>query len=613
MKKANKALCGLSLQVIAFILFLPNSYAENQMATIRIGSSLSESNSEVTSYSEEEVRASASSDVGEFLRQRGLSVLRQGGEGQLSSLNVRGAEAEHLLVVVDGVPLNDASNPSRSFDLTRIPLSEVRRMELIKGPQSVRYGSQALGGVLRIWTYATADESKIQFGGKVGNLKSSEAHISALQNIGAGFQVGASGQFYETESFSAAAGGKENDTHRSQSGGASLGYISEHFRSQYAFRRVNQETDIDRGGGETNDDPNNVTRFRQDSHSLITQAFPTESFQAQLALGYSQLERHYQNLPDANSTTQSWSRYFGEQSRAELSFDNQWGESLMTTFGFEATVEQGRGDSSFSNFPESDAHKEDVFALAQYKLSDWTFNAGVRREDHSEFGDNWSAEAGLGFDLNENQRLQLRWAQGTRWPSLYQLYDPTYGNSNLTPEESQALELAWSYTGESFQSTLTLFQTEYDNLLDYDSTTFRAINVGEAKIRGVETDASLATGNWNHYVRYQYLEPRKTSTDTELIRRPRHELYFSESYLYGQSLTSLWARYKGSREDRDPVSFTSPVELEAYWVFGLHTQYDFDSFRLWASIENLTQKTYQEVAGYQASPRRFWLGFEMEL
>lgn len=587
------------------LIFYQTANAQDRMAPIRIGMHTTQSGSEVSIFKESEIENSSSSDVGDFLQNRGYPILRQGGEGQTSGLNIRGAEAEHVLVLVDGVPLNDASNPSRTFDLSRIPLSEIRRIELIKGPQTVRYGYQALGGVLRLWTYATQEKAEYALGGKVGNLKSSEVHAGVLHPLGAGFQLGVNGQFYETEGFSAASGGEEKDSHRSQSGSASLGYSQDHFRTQYAFRRVNQITDIDNGGGASNDDPDNIARFRQDSHSLITQVFPSDDFQSQLVLGHSDLERHYTNLPSRGT-------YFGEQSRAELSFDKNFGDNWSTTLGLEATEEKAKGETNTSTFPSSKIHKEDAFALVEYRYTDWTFNLGARIENHSEYGEEWSDEAGIGYWLTEFQRIQVRWARGTRWPSLFQLYDPTYGNSDLSPERSKSLELAWSLAKDNYTASITMFQTEYDNLLDYDSVTFRTINQGEARVRGVETEASVSTGNWLHAFRYQYLQPRNTENDTELIRRPRHEAFLSETYQFSEGSLSAWVRYRGKREDRDPATFT-PVELPEYWLFGLRSQYDFESFRLWASIENLLNKPYEDVAGYNASPRRFWLGFDIEI
>lgn len=563
-------------------------------------------------YTEEEIETSSSLDLGDFFRQQGLSLVREGGQGQLSSLFLRGADPDHVLVLVDGVPMNDASNPDRRFDFSKIPLSEVRRIEILKGSQSVRYGSQAMGGVVRIWTHSSQDRSNYRLGGGYGSFETYNLQTSVNQNLGDGFFGGIAGQIYDSESYSAASGGRERDSFRSQSGSTSLSYSAENFRSQYAFRRVNHRADIDRGGGAANDDPNYITRYRQDSHSFLTQYFSETGFQHQVTFGKSDLERHSDNIADADSTATARGDFFGQQRRFEYVLEKTFFESLSMDLGVEETSEQARGESNFSTFPQSYAQKEDVFLQVQHELNAFSWNAGGRLESHSQFGSNVSGELGWVYPFSKSRSLAVRWAQATKWPSLYQLYDPTYGNAQLSPEHSTSYELSLGWHSNKSFGNINFFQTFYRDLIGSDPVSFRSVNQGRAKVTGAELFISHEIKRFRTEFRYQYLQPRNTDQNTELLRRPRHELLLSENWVHSKWNAGVWIQYKSKREDIDPVSFARTT-LPEYWTWGVEAGVRFAPHRLWIRGENLSQKTYEEVAGYRASPRSFWLGWEMEI
>ncbi len=565
-------------------------------------------NSEARTFSAAEIQKSSGSDLADFFRKQGLSIKRQGGDGQTSALYLRGANADQVLVLIDGVPMNDSSNTDRRFDFSRIPLSEIRRIEILEGAQSVRYGSQAIGGVIRIWTHATQEKSSYKAAVKAGSFQTHELSGSAVQALGLGFHAGLSGQFYETAGFSSAKGGAEDDAHRSQTGAGHLSFSNESLRSQYIFRRTDQLTDLDRGGGAANDDPNFISRFRQDTHSFATSFFPNDKSTYELLTAYSKVERHADNKPDANSLEDSFGDYRGEQRRLQLSSQNLIGNSDLT-LGFDYTAEEAKGQSTYSVFPKSTAHKSDFFAAIDHKLKNWILNSGLRSENHSQFGHELSPEAGVSYQLNRNQKLKLRWSKATKWPSLFQLYDPTFGNDMLKPEKSTSVELSWNYQNKNFELSTTVFENRYQDLVALDAVTFQSINQGKAKIRGFEVDSEYSYSEFFTRLRYQYLEPRQTDVGQELVRRARHEIFISEGLRKNKFEGSVDVKYNSRRED---LSNTGRIYLPEFWVFGAEISYQLNGYRVWASAENLGQSHYQEVAGYQSTPRSFWAGLSAD-
>jgi vitamin B12 transporter len=194
----------------------------------------------------------------------GLSTLQNGGPGETASVFIRGANAEHILVLLDGIELNDPINPSRSYDLAHLPISQVDRIEILRGPQSPLYGSDALGGVINIITRKGCGRPQLSVTASAGSYRSIEGDVEISgSSAGASYSFGV---FHgQTAGISAASvrypGNAEPDGYRNFSLSGKFSYaVRKNISLQLTARSVRIRTEIDNFGGSYGDYPNKVQR-----------------------------------------------------------------------------------------------------------------------------------------------------------------------------------------------------------------------------------------------------------------------------------------------------------------------------------------------------------------
>lgn len=532
----------------------------------------------------------------------GVVVARSGGVGQPSSLFLRGAASEQTLVLLDGVVINDPSHPTGGFDFSTVDLNLVEKIEVFKGPQSLRYGPGAMAGVINIVTKKGGANKNI-FAGRAGSLETNQVTASRL-----GQNYSVSVTRFETGGISAAANEPERDGHRYVAAAFRASHpLSESTELELISRALSSESDLDYSTGPAPsyntiaDDPNYNVKTLGLVNAIKSKTHWNEAWKSDFTLSHYYLNRTYDDPADAvNPATFHDDRYANS-----TKFDNvnSWVINPQTTLSF--------GPSARADHAKNSAWMAGVFTDLNLSLRPFFLQAGIREDQHKDFGTHTTYALTAGAHLASSTTLSARVATSFKPPSLFQLYDSSYGNKDLKPENVRGEEVSLEQgVGESIALKATGFQYHYDDLIQFSS---RYQNIGKAKVKGFELEYSQKLGMLEAQAAYTYTDARKGSGE-RLIRRP----FNSWRTGLGAKVTdyfSIRAEYRGvgSRPDQDAITSAANT-TSAYEVADVSAALSLNkNFQTTVSVENAFDRRYQEVSGYGAPGMGLYLGLRAEL
>jgi vitamin B12 transporter len=554
----------------------------------------------------------------------GVSTLQNGGPGATASVFLRGANSEHTLVLVDGVEINDPVNPSRSADLAHLSLVNIERLEIIRGPQSPLYGSDALGGIINVITAKGT-------GGPRWTLTSSGGSYGTIAGQ-AGFS-GSTGRLdyaldlsrYRTDGISSASrsyeGNSEKDGYNNLTLAGRLGFkLRDNLDVTVAARSTWAATEIDISGGPGGDDPNSV----QDYASLFLRGefrglFLRNRWEQKLSLAVVESRRDYDNPADDIHPFDSENSFY----RSRL-FKLDWQNNIFlhhsTTFTIGLEIESERGDSEYvsqglwgpfeSIFPRQRAETTGLYVQDVIRLGDRFFAAaGLRFDHHTRAGNALTYRLAPAYIFPATQtKLRASIGTGFKSPSLYQLYaPPTFygpiGNANLRPERSFGWEagVEQPLLGGRVRAGATYFENDFENLVNYDSSQ-GYINIGRAESSGVEVELEARPGrDLLFFGSLTHLRAQDMIAETSLLRRPKDVFSAGLSFSFLKSLAcTLSLDCIGEREDMDYSSWPARrVALPAYSLLDGVVSWDVrPGIQVFLRLDNILDAEYEMVYGY---------------
>ncbi|MBI4641541.1 MAG: TonB-dependent receptor [Candidatus Tectomicrobia bacterium] len=579
--------------------------------------------SSITVITEREIENKQKTTVLELLRSiPGLDVVQQGGPGRVASIFIRGAKVEHTLVLIDGVEVNDPISPGRAYDFANLTTDNIERIEILRGPQSTLYGSDAIGGVINIIT--KKGEGKPGFfistqGGSFTTFRENAGVSGGNKRVN--YSLGISR--FDTNGISAASekdGNREKDDYKNTSLSGRLGLTpTEIFGIDVFLRYIDSRFDIDNFGGVGGDDPNR----RSDSRQLF---FRTEArlslfddlWDQKLGFSLTDHDRNDNDDPDADHPLDFLRSSFSGQL---LKFDWQHNfvlhETNTLTLGLETEEEKGesdfRSESAFgpftSRFEEKTARTTGFYLQDQIKLlSSFFTTLGVRLDDHSRFGSEVTYRIAPAYLFKETgTKIKATYGTGFKAPTLFQLFS-SFGNENLNPEKSRGWDIGIEQDLWEKRLTLgvTYFRNDFDNLIDFvfDPSTFESgfENVAEAESKGIELFASIRPiDDLSIRASYTYTDTEDKSTGEELLRRPKNKFGLDLDYRFLEmGNVNLTLVYVGKRDDLDFSTFPAArVALGSYTLVNLAASYAITkNFQLFGRVENLLDDQYEEVKGF---------------
>jgi vitamin B12 transporter len=538
-----------------------------------------------------------SSDLGDALRLRaGVEVARLGGPGQQTSVFLRGTDSNHVLVLVDGLRINPGTIGSAAIQ--NIAPDQVERVEIVKGPRSALYGSDAIGGVINVITRkGAANGASVQAGfgrydTKSASLAAGAGDERADASIGlswldsAGFPTRAgddTDRGYENLSLNGAA--------RATVGSVELGLRAWHASgtSEYSDFFV---TPVDQD-------------FANAAFAATAGFSPAVAWNSSLMIGHALDELDQNQSPDFLETrrlTVDWQNDLALSERNTLTAGLLWQDEDADALSF--------GLPYASSISTSQFYLQDQVAIGAHRLV-----VAAAYTDHETFGGHatWNVEYGL--VLGDGVALVFGAGTAFRAPDATDLFG-FGGNPDLEPEESESLEASWRQRiGERQSFSLTLFRTEIDGLVEFvvtDPETFDGENrnVDRARIEGAEAAWLYEGERWSARASATLQDPRDTVTDERLLRRSRENLTFAIERRIGEHELALDLLYAGERRD---FGFPSQISLPAYWIANLSARAAVgERWTLHARMENLFDENYELASGFNTMGRSLFVSLRHE-
>ena len=546
-----------------------------------------------------------------------LDIVQVGGIGGQTSVFMRGANSNHTLVLIDGIEALDPISPTRSFDFATLSPENIERIEVLRGPHGTLYGSDAIAGVISIFTKRGSGRPGLSLSSEAGSFGTFRNSISSqggnrLLNYSLSFSR------LDVDGISAAStsdGNNEKDGFERNSFSTRLGFIPfENSSVDFIVRYLDAKSSIDNFGGISGDDPNNTLNREELFVRGQAKFFLFESNSEQtIGLSYTKFNRdNTNNFDDDHPESMEMSNLKGTLLKFDWQNNFYTHENNTVTFGVETENEIGSSDhlsvSAFGSFPstflEKNARTTGLFIQDQFNTGNYFYSsAGIRYDKHDKFGSKVTFRIAPSLFITDNLKIKSVYGTGFKSPSLFQLYS-NFGDENLSAEESKGFDIGLELYGlrNRFSAGATYFRNDFENLIDFDSGTFTYQNISEAKTEGLETFLSyIHSSGLELSVSYTYTDTEDGNTGAPLIRRAKNKFNVSSSFrLSDKSQLNATLIGIGKRDDFDFSTFpANRVVLDRYLLVNLSASHMlFGNLQLFGSINNLFDENYTVATGF---------------
>jgi vitamin B12 transporter len=583
--------------------------AQNQDAVIvtatRTAQTADEALAAVTVITREDMQRSQVHSVPELLRDvAGVDVATQGGDGKLTSVFLRGTNSSHVLVLVDGIKVGNATSGSVAWEF--LPLDEIERVEIVRGPRSALYGSEAVGGVIQIFTRRGTITTEPRASVTAGSHSFNDTTIG-ISGTNQGTSYNFSTSHLATHGINAtqpAIGFDEPDRDGYRNDAYSLRLdqrLAEHVELGINGLRASGHTEYDSFPGSNNED-----HFTQEIAGAKLRFEPLQEWVSTVALGNS--------LDDRNSYRAD-GPYTPEQfktTRRSASWQNDVsiGTQQLVTLGYDYYDDQV---TSTTTYTRTSRENHGVFGQYQLGFGAQDVNLGYRRDHNEQFGDHDTGNLAWGLELAKNLRLYASYGTAFHAPTFNDLYysSPFFqGNPNLQPEESKSSELGLKGKNGELGWRMSAYRTDISNLIAYDAATNTVQNVNKARIDGIEAEANTVLNNWRLNGAITLTSPHDVGTGNLLARRSSRTAHLSIDRRMGDFDVGLETIAEGRRYD----DASNTVPIAGYGLINLRARYYLArDWQIQGRIENTLDKDYQTVANYNSPGRSYFVGVSYQL
>jgi len=542
----------------------------------------------------DEIETAGAASLTELLqRKAGLEIRATGGPGQPSGVFIRGASSTHTLVLVDGLRVGSSTSGSTAFE--HIPLDLIERIEVVKGPLSSVYGSDAIGGVVQIFT---RNSTKPRLTSSIGFGSDSTVSANAGFSVTEGKAVLTFDAGYQES--------KPQSATNPAAGPYTYNYDGDPYQNTHALVRLTQtlwqgemvgftawqsrgKADFDSGPGAAATNKQTLSGYQLSSENNFA-----PDWKSRLIIG--------RTTDDSVITSSYPGNFKTEQNQAS------WFNEFKTATGHMSAGIEWRGETLASDTPYDATKRETTSVFAGYleKIGPTQFEFTLRRDEEEQFGRRNTGSVSYGYTFLPGASAYVRGGRAFRAPSFNDLYYPGFSNPNLKPEQSDQAEAGVRVRVKEGRLDIVYFENRIDDLIVFDTVTFQPQNLSRARIRGWEMQAGTTFAGMTVKAALTLQRPEDRDTGKQLRSRAEQFGSLSAAGNFGQwdvsgDIVASGARYDSS--DEAPAT-----RMGGYALLNANVRYKID--KTWSVelvAQNLTDKKYELAQGYNTPTRSLFL------
>ncbi len=552
----------------------------------------------VTVITREEIERSQAVDLQElFMGKMGIDIISNGGRGKSNSVFLRGTNSTHVLVLIDGVKIGSATLGSVSFQ--HLPISQIDRIEIVRGPRSSLYGSEAIGGVIQIFTRKGKKGFGVNGSVAIGQYRSTQ--ISTGVSTGtADTTLSMQFGYDKTNGFSAQKGNNPDDD---GSQNTSISAVFNHkFSNQISldarFLRAETETEYDSWVSATDYESQDV----QQTATAKLKYTPTSEWE--ITVGLDQGRDESQQIENGLNAD-----YFNTvRDRIYLQNDIALSDNSLFMIGVDRQT-----DSVNSNIDYAETSRDNtgVFLQHQWFMEKTDILFAIRNDNNEAFGNEATGNIAWGYRLNNTIRLLASYGTAFKAPTFNDLYFPVSGNPNLSPEKSASSEIGISGNPKWGNWNVSLYRTTIDDLInwacaincndtDFSNDIWKPSNVDKARIRGLEAGITAHYQSWQIASSVSLVNPEDVNTGNKLQQRAFRTARIDIDKDIGKLSTGVTIIGQGYRY----ANTNNSDRLSGYYLINLRANYAVSKhwiFRL--KLDNAFMKNYELKRSYNTAGR----------
>ena len=596
-----------SLIIASSMAMTPSAKAEDDVqlspevvvTASRIAQTLEDTLAAVTIITREDIEKKQPRSIMDLFKNvPGLSLKNNGGQGKSTDVYLRGSESDHVLVLIDGVRVGAASSGTTSFQ--HIPVEQIERIEIVRGPRSHLYGSSAIGGVIQIFTRRGSDALKTFGSVGYGTHNSREAN------------GGFSGSAGETQ-FALNMGKRRTDGFDSYIKNVSTEPDKDGYSQQNISGRLSHDFDngleleIHGSVTESSTQFDGTSRNETDASQRIIGFKATKDITDYWDMSLNTSRNLDLTTNDKDGTFYSSFDTIRDNATLQNSFYINDENTVVAGLDYQLDqVQTSKGAGEYYG----DKERLNSAAFGQYigEYGDHNVQLSLRFDENEQFGDHTTGSVAWGYSFLPNMEVLASYGTAYKAPTLNEIYYPDYGSLTIQPEESKSYEIGLRGREAMGNWAVYAFQTDVKNLIAQTSYPDPVENIASAKIRGVEAEGSLKIDNLNVASNISYVRPENRSAGANygnmLTRRAKWHGnlnldYQIDDYTLGADFNYVGNSYDNAGNTRKLKRYNT-VDLRG--AYALTLDWDIE-----LSANNVFNRDYQNASYYMQDGRNFFL------
>jgi vitamin B12 transporter len=603
--------CSLALATLALLAAFPAAAADRDADSIivtatRQAARANELISDVSVITREEIEQAGEASLAQLLgRQPGIQLSANGGAGATTSVYIRGANANQSIVLVDGQRITSATSGTAS--LSRIPLAQIERIEILRGPASSLYGADAIGGVIQIFTRRGQGAPSVNASAGYGTHNTSEGSAGIAGGtdlVSYSVQAG----FANTDGF--------NNLNNDKNAGYNAdrdGYDNKNIAASLAVRPASgQEIGVNllasQGTNQYDTSTSGAARDYSSDQTVATYSIYSRN----------RLNESWVSTLRTGRSTDDAQEYVGSTKTSKFRTDIDslsWQNDIKLPLGkallaAEYAKQKVSGSTAYT---VSERTINSLLAGWNGRVDEHSVQFNLRRDDNSQFGAETTGSVAYGYQLTPEWRSHISYGTAFRAPTFNELYYPDFGSSDLKPERSRNTEIGANWERGSHRLSATAYNNEVSNLIETRfvraPNTYAPVNVSQALLRGATFAYDGRVAEWTLGTALDLLDPRNdedgANKGNQLARRAKQQLSSYLSRPLGKwELRGEW-KLVGQRYD----DAANTVRLGGYGLVNLYADYHIEKdWSLFIRADNIFNKEYETANDYAMAGASAFVG-----